>query len=232
MKRLILLFDADDTLLDFDRAETNSIKKVFDDYGILGYENIVESYKKFNADCWEEYEKGLLTKEELGRERFRRLYEKYGIEGFDLDQTGLDYWKYLSKAGDYIEGVHEFLEKIYQDHEMYVITNGIGSVQKGRFEGARLGKYFIHRFVSEEMGTRKPEKKFFDLVKGSIKDFDDEKAVVIGDSMSSDIQGGINANLKTIWFNKKHKKNKYDIKADYEVDNYDALYELIKKLAR
>lgn len=232
MKRLILLFDADDTLLDFDKAETNSITKVFRDYNLLKYDGIVSSYKKYNADCWEEYEKGLLTKEELGRERFRRLYNKYSIEGFDLDKTGEDYWKYLSKASDYIDGVHEFLEKIYKDHDLYVITNGIGAVQKGRFEGANLVKYFKYRFVSEQMGTRKPEKRFFDLVKSQIENFEDRLAVVIGDSQSSDIQGGINAGLKTIWFNKKHKEKKQGITADYEVDNYDALYELINKLAR
>ena len=232
MKKLTLLFDADDTLLDFDAAETNSITKTLEELNILHYDNIVESYKAFNLQCWKEYEKNLLTKEQLGQERFKRLFNKYGIKNLDCKTIGDIYWKYLSQAHEVIDGVHDMLKQIYTKHDLYVITNGVYAIQTSRFNKAGLEPYFKKRYISELMQTRKPDKLFFDLIEKDLGGLDRENTYIIGDSLSSDIQGGINSGIKTIWFNNKKEENNTTITPDYTVYNYAELLELIDKLSR
>lgn len=232
MKKLTLLFDADDTLLDFNAAETASITNALGELGLLHYENIVPTYKEYNLQCWKEYEKNLITKEQLGQERFIRLFNHYSIKGIDAKTVGDVYWKYLSLADQVIDGVYDMLEKIYLKHDLYVITNGVTAIQTSRFKLAGLEPYFKKRYISELMKTRKPEKKFFDLIEQDLGHLDRDTTYIIGDSLSSDIQGGLNSGIKTIWYNRNNEEINKDIMPNYIVHNYEELIELINLLER
>ena len=232
MKRLILLLDADDTILDFNRAETIAISKVLESYELMSYKDIVKNYKIINSQVWSEYEKNLITREELAYIRFDRLFKMYDIKGIDSKKICEDYRIALANTPTTIYGVKKFLNSIYKIHDLYIITNGIVHTQKTRFKLANLDKYFIDVFISEAINMRKPDKEFFDYVKNNIANYNNDIAYIIGDSLTSDILGGINSHIKTIWFNKKNRKKNLDIVPDYEVKSYDELNILLDKLSK
>ena len=128
-----------------------------------------------------------------------------------------------------MNGAEELLENLCKKYNLYVITNGITKVQKGRIKSANLKKYFKDIFISEEIGYDKPSIEYFEHCFERIEDFKKENAVIIGDSLSSDIQGGVNAGVKTIWFNPKGEKNNSSVKPDYEVSDLKEIEKLLEK---
>ena len=232
MRRLTLFIDADDTLLDFDAAETKAITKTFEDYNLLGYENIIERYKVNNLKAWKDFEKNLIERDDISTLRFQWLFDEYGIKGLDLLEVNTLYWSYLAKGADVMEGAREFLDAVVNDNDLYVITNGTAFIQDSRFELSGLDKYFKKRYISENLNTRKPEKAFFDYIEKELGGIDRDSSYVIGDSLSSDIQGGINAGIKTIWFNKERKQNTKGVIPDYEVLDFKELLKLVNELRK
>lgn len=230
MKRLTLFIDADDTLLDFDKAETRAIIQTFEDYDLMKYDGIIESYKRNNLKAWKAFEKDEISRDDISTERFRWVFSEFGIEGIDLLEINTLYWSYLSKGADLIDGAREFVEDMYKTNDLYVVTNGTAFIQDSRFKLSDMSKYFIKRFISENLNTRKPAKEFFDYIEKDIGKVDREASYIIGDSLSSDIQLGINAGVKTIWFNREHKENTKGITPDYEVKDFKELTKLINEL--
>ena len=230
MKRLTLFIDADDTLLDFNKAETRAIIQTFEDYDLMKYDGIIESYKRNNLKAWKAFEKGEISRDDISTERFKWVFSEFGIECIDLLEINSLYWSYLSKGADLIDGAREFVEDMYKTNDLYVVTNGTAFIQDSRFKLSDMSKYFIKRFISENLNTRKPAKEFFDYIEKDIGKVDREVAYIIGDSLSSDIQLGINAGVKTIWFNREHKENTKGITPDYEVKDFKELTKLINEL--
>ena len=232
MKRLTLFIDADDTLLDFNKAETRAISQTFKDYDLLKYDGIIESYKRNNLKAWKAFERNEMTREDISTERFKWVFSEFGIEGIDLNEINTVYWSYLAKGADVMEGAREFIEKVEKDNDLYVVTNGTAFIQDSRFMLSDLSKHFIKRYISENLNTRKPAKEFFDYIEKDIGHVDRETSYIIGDSLSSDIQLGINANIKTIWFNKENKINEKGIIPNYEVKSFKELETLINELRK
>ena len=232
MKRLQLFIDADDTLLDFDKAETRAINQTFQDYDLLKYDGIIESYKRNNLKAWKAFEKNEITRDDISTERFRWVFDEFGIKGIDFNEINTLYWSYLAKGADVMEGAREFLEYVKDENDLYVITNGTAFIQDSRFAISDMSKYFKKRYISENLNTRKPAKEFFDYIEKDIGKVDRDKAYIIGDSLSSDIQLGINANIKTIWFNKENKENTKGIIPNFEVKSFEELKVLIDELRK
>lgn len=196
----IALFDADNTLLDFTLAEHEALCACLAMRELPTDEGTVSTYSAINDSHWKKLERGLTTRERLRVERFAEFFAVMGCDG-DPARMADDYVAALSRQHHLIEGALELVQSLHGKCDLYIITNGITTVQKSRFGGCVLAPYFSKCFISEEMGCAKPEKRFFDLVAESIPDFDPAQALVIGDSLSSDIQGGINAGLDTCWYN-------------------------------
>ena len=194
------LFDADNTLLDFTAAEDHAIKICLSDRGLPTDSETVSLYSAINDGHWKRLEKGLTTRDRLRVERFSDFFHAVGYEGDPVAMAD-DYMEALSRQTQLVDGAQELIASLHGRCKLYIVTNGITSVQTRRFGGCPLAKYFDTCFISEQMGCAKPEKAFFDQVAASIPDFDPREALVIGDSLSSDIQGGINAGLDTCWFN-------------------------------
>ncbi len=205
-KYTTLLFDADNTLLDFDKAENEALKKVMADYSLHISEENCRKYSEINDALWKKFEKGEIEKADIKITRFREFFEFMGVtEKFDPLEVNNTYISYLREGGYTIEGARELCESLKEKgYTLYIITNGIATVQARRFTKSGLLPCIEDVFVSETIGFQKPKKEYFDYVLKNVKEKDKEKVLVIGDSLSSDIKGAENAGLPYIWYN--HRK--------------------------
>ena len=230
-----LLFDLDQTLLDFHASERLALKAVTEAASLMYTDKLYAFFKETNKALWLDFEKGLITKSGLFEERFRRLFEEYGCstDGIDLMRINSDFIDCMSQNGVLMEGVPEFLEKLeagLPEARKYIITNGVERNALGRIRSTGLSEHLDGVFVSETMGTAKPAREFFDLVKKAVGD-PDESYIVIGDSLTSDMLGAQNAGLVSCWFmprgNIPEEMKKYDI--DFTASSFDELYDVLKE---
>ena len=212
----IALFDADNTLLDFSRAEHDALCSCLTSRGLPTDEDTVALYSAINDVHWKRLERGETTRDRLKVERFSDFFHAVGYGG-DPTIMADDYVSALSCQSHLLDGALELIRSLHGQCRLYIVTNGITSVQKNRFGRCSLAPYFDRCFISEEMGSAKPEKRFFDMVAAMIPHFDPKQAIVIGDSLSSDIRGGINAGLDTCWFNPAGKSAPADMAITYTV---------------
>ena len=200
----IALFDADNTLLDFTRAEAEAIRICLAAHGIPTDEATVALYSRVNDRHWKRLEQGLTTRERLKVDRFGDFLAEAGYVA-DPRRMAEDYLSALSEQRFLMDGASELIRRLHGRCRLYIVTNGIAAVQRSRFGGCPLSPYFDGVFISEDMGYAKPDPRFFDRVAAAIPDFDPAEALVIGDSLTSDIQGGIRYGLDTCWFNPQGK---------------------------
>lgn len=219
-----LLFDADGTLYDFDASSRIALEKVMNKNGIAYTEENHNLYEIGNRFCWNSYENGTMTQNELKTERFRIFFNKLGLNQ-NPRVAGDDYTAFLSEEGIMLPDAIDFLENIAERRKA-IITNGIAKAQYGRFNRTNTTKYFEHIFISEEIGFQKPDKAFFDYVLKAINKEPNE-CLVIGDSDKSDIQGAINANIDSVFISFKGDKSKL---ATYSVASYKELLDLLNTL--
>ena len=225
-----LLFDLDHTLLDFDAAEDVALTQLLKEEGVADIQAYKDYYIPMNKTLWKDLEQKKITKQELVNTRFSRLFEHFGIEkdGIHLAER---YQFFLSKQGQTFPGVEDLLKYlIHQEYELYAATNGITYIQTGRLEQSGIAPFFKEIFISEQLHTQKPDREFYEKIGALIPNFDKNHALMIGDSLSADIQGGNNAGIDTIWYNPHHLENKSLAQPTYEVDSYQALLEILDKL--
>ena len=198
-----LLFDADNTLLDFDRAEAQALEETLSLCPLGFTEEVHQRYHIINDLEWKKLERGETTREKLRVDRFANLYREFGMDGSLYGESTADiYAQRLSCQGQLIDGAEEVLKTLSQRYECYIVTNGITEVQKSRMSRTPLEKYIKHSFISQEMGCAKPSPVFFEKVFEYIGDSDKTKYLVIGDSLTSDIAGADAAGLDSVWLSK------------------------------
>ncbi len=221
-----ILFDADNTLLDFDRSEREALLDALRFVGVTPVEEMIPVYSRINVANWKKLEQGLITKSALRVARFSEFCEYYGL---DVDVTALSdaYTRILATKSYLIDGALEVCRALKPHCRLYVITNGIASVQVGRFDPSPLYPLFEKAFISEEIGVEKPARAFFDAVEAQIPYFDARDTLVVGDSLTSDIQGGINAGIDTCWFNRKGEQIPADMPINYVISSLQDLPALI-----
>lgn len=223
-----LIFDLDDTILDFKKAESLAIKEFFNFLNVLDVEKYYKKYVEINENLWRMLEREEITREYLTNKRFEKTF-KYFKKDVDGKKLAKEYKNFIGKYGISLDGADLFLEKIKDDFEMYIATNGLFEIQKNRLKNSSVKKYFKDVFISEKIGFLKPKYEFFKYIEKNIKNFKKEKAVMIGDNLFSDIYGANNFGIDTIWFNKKNIKNLQNIKPTYEVKNYDEILKILYK---
>lgn len=224
-----VLLDLDDTLLDFHRAEAEAIRHTMKEIGIDPTDETVALYSRINRSCWAKLETGEYTREEVLHRRFDMLFEALGVTG-DAHETQKLYEYRLSLGAYYLDGAEDLLNELYGKYRLYLATNGIVNVQSRRIKDSGIGKYFDNIFISEKIGYNKPNKRFFDCAFDEIPDFNLDETVIIGDTLTSDILGGINAGIKTVYFNPKVAKNDTGITPDYEIGTLAELPKLLKTM--
>lgn len=222
-----ILFDIDDTLLDFKAAEEQALSWLFQDMGVDPTEKVKNSYKKMNQAFWRDHEAGLLSRQELLDNRFRLFFEQYERD-VDGPETEARYRHYLNQGHQLISNSLEVVENLSQKKDLYVVTNGVSATQHQRLKKSGLAPYFKKFFISEEMGVHKPMKEFFDIVFAEIPRLDKEKTVIIGDSLTSDIKGGQVAGIDTIWMNPQEKEAN-EIEPTFQIKKLTDLYQILEE---
>ena len=224
-----LFLDLDDTILDFKKAERIAIAKTFRAFGIEPTEAVLERYHHINIAHWQMLERGELTRDEVVVQRFVALFRELGVSADAAAFANL-YSDNLAIGHYFLPGAEEAVIALHKKYRLFLASNGTASVQQGRMTSADLYRFFEIVFVSEELGYNKPEKGFFDSCFDRIPDFDPEKAIMVGDSLTSDILGGINAGIRTVWVNPGHKPHPAHIVPDYEIEALSQLEGLLESL--
>ena len=223
-----LFLDLDDTILDFHKAERIALSKTIRDFGVEPTEEVLSLYHTINKWHWEQLEKGLMTRDEVLQKRFGALFRQLGVQA-DEAACAQAYEKNLSIGHYFLPGAEEAVDALSKKYRLFLASNGTATVQKGRMTSANLYRFFERVFVSQEIGHNKPSKAYFDACFAQIPGFDPAKTIMVGDSLSSDIQGGINAGIATVWVNPTHA-DCGDIKPDYEIEALHQLEALLEKL--
>ena len=228
-ERRIILFDLDDTILDFHTAERVSLTGAFRELGIVYDEALLRRYSEINRWCWQQLELGNMSRQEVLVSRFERLFAEKEI-GCDARLAQECYESRLENGHYFIPGALELLEELFPLHDLYLVSNGNTVTQESRLKSAGIKPYFKGIFISEEIGVNKPSKAFFDACFSAIPGFHQEDAIIVGDSLSSDIQGGINAGIRTCWFNPASYPDREDIRADYTIRSLSELPLLLETI--
>ena len=223
-----LFLDLDDTILDFHKAERIAISKTIREFGVEPNEEILQLYHRINKWHWEQLELGKMTRAQVLENRFAALFEQLGRE-VDAAACARVYEKNLATGHWFLPGAEEAVDSLHKKYRLFLASNGTASVQKGRMTSANLYRFFEQVFVSQEIGFNKPSRAYFDACFARIPDFDREKALMVGDSLTSDIQGGINAGIRTVWVNPEHK-NCGNIRPDCEIEALSQLEALLESL--
>lgn len=225
-----VLFDLDDTLFDFHKAEKIALTKTLVHFGIDPTEETLALYSTINAAHWKRLELGEISREEVKVGRYRELFKTIGIECDPVKATA--YYESMLAIGHYfMPGAPELLEELYGKYRLYIVSNGTAKVQEGRIGSSGITKYMDGIFISQILGANKPDKQFFDICFAEIPDFSLSETVIIGDSLSSDIKGGINAGITTVWFNPKGIENDNDIKPDYTIKELSEVPGLLSQIS-
>lgn len=195
-----LLFDLDDTLLDFKKAEQVALSKTLKWAGITPDPRAVALYSQINSRQWELLEAGQLTRPQVKLRRFELFFQQEGISA-DPAQAAARYEGLLGQGHYWIPGAQELLEQMQGRYRLYLATNGTAHVQHSRMESAHMEPYFQDIFISEELGADKPSLEYFHRCFARIPQFRPEETVMVGDRLTSDILGGNRAGIPTVWYN-------------------------------
>lgn len=229
-KYTTLLFDADGTLIDFDKDEHDALISAVKFYGHDLTEEEISAYSAINLKLWKSFERGEIEKIEIEKSRFAQFFEYLGIplpvSSYEINKT---YLSFLAEGGNLIDGAVELLSALKEkDYDMHIVTNGIFAVQKKRLAKAKIRDFFNVVFVSEIIGHQKPKKKFFEYVSKQIKEKDKSKILLIGDSLTSDIKGAMNFGIDSVWLNLKNEERSEEIIPTYEIKSLAQIFDIIE----
>lgn len=223
-----LLIDLDDTILDFKKAEHIAVKKTLADFGVEPTDAVCRRYSVINQQHWEAMERKEMTRQQVLEGRFAMLFQELGV-AVDAAECSRCYTQNLSIGHYFLPGAREAVEQLSKNYKLYMTSNGTTWVQRSRLESADIQKFFHDIFISQEIGFNKPAVEYFEGCFARIPGFDPKKAMIVGDSLSSDIKGGKNAGIATCWVNPGHKPAG-EIQPDYQIESLAQLEALLESL--
>lgn len=225
----IFLVDVDDTILDFHTSAILAIKAAFASYGVEWQDEYENVFTTFNTSLWAQLERKEITREYLHETRFPRYLALLGFDKIPGKEFNEKFLAHLSTHPLYFDGAKSFLEELNKLGRVYFVTNGTLWIQRSRFDVANLWGYALDTFVSEVAGADKPAKQYTDYVLQRIPDFDREKAVWIGDSLTADIQAAVNAGIDSVWLNPKNKPGRDGLKPTFVAKSYSEILVFLTK---
>lgn len=224
-----LLWDVDGTLLDFKKSENYGIRKCFEIFNIGECtDEMLERYSVINRKYWEALERGELTKSQVLHDRFVEFFSSEGIQFDRIDEFNDEYQLRLGDKAFFCDNALETVSALKGKYRQYAVTNGTIVAQKRKLTQSGLINIFDDIFISDEIGFEKPAIEFFEEVQEKIGAFSHDEVMIIGDSLTSDMQGGNNADILCCWYNSHGAENKYGIKIDYEIKDIAEVLEIIK----
>lgn len=225
----IILWDIDATLLDFLKSESMALKKAFLHFG-LGEctDSTVAEYSAINQSYWNRLETGELTKEQVLVGRFEEFLSVKGFDNVEADEFCEFYELSLPDCVEFIGNAEETIKTLSNSYYQYAVTNGAKNVQTKKLAVSGIDTIFNGAFISDDVGYAKPSKEFFNFVLENIPKVSDDEILIVGDSLTSDIKGGNNMGFKTCWFNPHHLPLKDGFKVNYQLDNLDNIFDVLK----
>lgn len=224
-----IFFDLDNTLLDFDGGEARALSHALRQFGVDPTPAVLDRYHVINLSQWELLEEGKLTKDQVLLRRFDLLFAELGAACDSRAVCDL-YESFLAETHDFVPGALELLKALSPRYNLYLATNGAAAVQRRRLADAGILPCFQNIFISEEVGFHKPSPAFFHACFAAIPGFDPATALMVGDSLTSDIRGGRDAGLRTCWLDRLGRPSRPDILPDYTVTALNQLPALLKTL--
>ena len=223
-----LLFDADGTLFDFSRCEAEAVRRTMTLFGIQPTDEKVRDYSEINDSLWKKLERKEIEKSVLLYRRFEMFCEKYGYV-CDAKEMAREYTLALAEYSYMFDGAMKLCQKLASDFDMYIVTNGVEYTQTKRYANSGIDKYFKGIFISGVIGHEKPSLEYFQCVEQKIPNFDKQRAIIIGDSLSSDIKGGINYGIDTCWYNPHRAAAPSDMDITHIACDFDDIYEFLTR---
>ncbi len=224
-----VFLDVDNTILDFNKAEAIALEKTLSALSVPHSPEVIRRYSQLNLAQWKLLEQGKLTREQVKVRRYRLLFDELKTDA-SPEKAARIYEGLLGQGHYFIDGAVEMLQALYGSFHLYLATNGTASVQKSRLKSAEIEPFFEQIFISEELGCNKPETAFFERCFAAIPDFKKEEAVMVGDSLTSDILGGIRAGIRTVWFNKDLNESSGEIRPDHTIKALSELLGLLRSM--
>ena len=223
-----LLWDVDGTILDFLASEAYAIRFLFEKYNIgQCSDEMLKVYSEINAKYWRKLEREELTKQEILVMRFRDFFEMIGADVSLAESFNKDYQVALGDHIEFVDKAEEILLSQKGRYTLAAVTNGTKVAQDKKLRLSGLDKVFDAIFISEDVGVEKPKKEYFDYVFEKLGIKNKKEVLIIGDSLTSDMQGGLNAGIDTCWFNPTHKENTLDVPVTYEIASLGKLSEIV-----
>jgi YjjG family noncanonical pyrimidine nucleotidase len=211
-----LLFDADGTLFDFDMAESKALASTFNQFGLTHSPTVAATYREINTKIWAELERGEIAPSALGSTRFQRLFDAIGQQA-DTTAFSKAYLYHLGTCIDLIDGAEPLLHAVSTSFNLAIITNGLSAVQRPRLAASSIHQYFESVTISDEVGVAKPNGRIFDIAFASMGNPAKNEVLLIGDSLSSDMTGGVNYGIDTCWYNADGKRSANGLPITYEI---------------
>lgn len=221
-----VFLDADETLFDFKRAERYALSCACVQFGVEASEELARTYDRINSGLWALLEKGELDSGTLKVRRFGLLFRELGLE-VDAESFSRVYIEWLSKADFLLPGAEDLCAYLYGKYTLVIVTNGFRDVQVPRIQSSAIRGYIGAVVVSEEAGCGKPDRAIFEYASSLVGARDKGRMIMVGDSLSSDIQGGINFGMDTCWLNASGKSNDSGIRPRYEVSSLENIKDIL-----
>ena len=229
MKKPLVFLDLDDTILDFHWAEQRALSRAFREAGLDPKPEILDHYSDINRSQWELLERGILTREQVLVRRFQLLFEEQGIPA-SAEDVGRRYEELLSDGHRFIPGAEELLQELRGKARLFLASNGCAAVQEARIASSGIGPFFEDIFISELMGADKPSEAYYSRCIARVPDFEASRAVMVGDSLTSDILGGIRSGMHTCWLNPQRRPGRPDIVPEAEIRSISELPDVMAKM--
>ena len=221
-----LLFDADGTLFDYDRAEATALRRAFARFDQPFEPEYAAAYRRINADLWRAYERGEIDQDRLRLERFARLFAALGLD-LNAAQFSAIYLQHLAQAAYLIPGAEDVLTALHGKMGLALITNGVADVQRSRLGRSTIGGYLSPWIISGEVGVAKPDRAIFEIAFRAMGQPRKKEVLIIGDSLTSDMEGGRSFGIDTCWFNPRGKPRPPGIEVHYEIRDLREILHLV-----
>lgn len=224
----VLLCDADNTIFDFEKAEENAFAAACAHMGFEGTPELLEAYSGINQALWKLLEQGGITQKELRVRRFVEFLERIGRADLDAVEMAAEYAEQLGRQSVPIDGAVEAVKRWSEIVPVIIVTNGISRIQHGRMDGSEVRHYIRGMVISEEVGAAKPDPKMLYMGMEMAGVSDVSRALMLGDSLSSDIAAAANAKVDACWYNPKGAENKKGLPVAYEIRDLDEVDAILR----
>jgi YjjG family noncanonical pyrimidine nucleotidase len=225
----ILLFDFDHTLFDSDASEAAAFARTLCEFGIEDPDSHFDDYKTINRTLWSAVEQGHIKANEVRTTRFERLTAEIGLDA-DPGAMADTFGHAMGVSGDLYPGTRPVLEQLAASATLAMVTNALSEIQRTRIERLDIDQYFDTIVISEEVGTSKPGTTIFDITFEQLENPAKDAALMIGDSLTSDIKGGSSYGLATCWYNPHGKCAGPDDQITHEITAMDQLLSLVSSV--